>query len=585
MRNYAVILQALEADLGESRSEFISSDLSLKEIQSLMLRRSFYKKLSPYREPTKDQTLNAIEKFKSVNASLPVDFEWVSENEAESCFYDYFCDHVNQALQTSSVDSGFDYRTLGLYMTTGPGASQQADNRSWHTKMFQSSLSYTDPELIRIYRAALSETGAWAEAEMQRSETFGFTKVVGGKLFFVLKNVDEARTCCTEPGLNGVIQQGVLGHLERRLAEYFGIHLSSQPSINRRLAEQGSKDGSFGTIDLSSASDSNGLSLFEKVVRPCFLKHVIKTSRCEVAVLPNGDTERLRMVSTMGNAFTFPLMTILLASATRAVLDLTDPGAKFSVFGDDIVVPIRGYSFLIRMLGKLGYLPNVDKSFGSGSFRESCGHDYYQGQYVRGVYIRSLETSADVYSAFNRLARWSAATEISLIRTLQLLKSMAHDYRVPPSEDDLSGFKVPFKLTKPRLTSEYWFKYRCLKRRARELVVEEPDGDEGLPCSYLVSILAGVHKHTWSVSITGERSIGSLKSFIRDRPGAAPRMKIAKKSIPYWDYDKPESDPGESWLPGQTTKYLTRYDLDPWRLRISEAPHLWEKVLVGAVVI
>jgi hypothetical protein len=584
MRNYAVIQQALEADLGESQAEFITSDLTISEIRKLMLRKSFYKKLSPNREPTREQTEVAIEKFKSVNSSLPEDFQWVSENESESCFFDYFCDHVNQALSTSDVGGGFGYHDLREYMTSGPGASQQADNRSWHTKVFQSSLTYTNEDLIRVYRTALSDSGSWAEAERQRFEEFGFTKVQGGKLFFVLKNVSEARTCCTEPGLNSIIQQGIRGFLETRLIEYFGINVKTQPAVNRRLCEQGSRDGSFGTIDLSSASDSNGLSLFEKIVRPCFLKRAVLSSRCEVAVLPNGDIENLRMVSTMGNAFTFPLMTILLASAVRACLDLTDPGADYSVFGDDLVVPIRSYHFLIRMLRKLGYLPNDDKSFSSGPFRESCGHDYAYGQFVRGVYIRTLETPQDVYSAFNRLARWSSATEIPLTKTLQILKSMARDYRVPPSEDDLSGFKVPFKLTKPRLSSEYWFNYRCLKRKAKEFVIEEPDSDTGLPCSYLVSALAGVHKHTWITNqTTGELKILKLSSFVRELAGVTPRMKVATKSIPYWDYDKPDSEPGEAWLPGQTPRNLTRYDFDPWRLRIREAPYLWERVLVGAV--
>lgn len=587
MRDYAVVLEALQSDLGpRGLGEFITSDMSLQDVRCLMLRKSFYKKLSPLRNPTKAQELAAAEKFRRVNLALPEDFVWVSENEAESCFFDYFVDHLNQCLQTSSVEPGFDLNALRECMTTGPGAAQKADNRSWHTKVFQSRLTYTNDELIPLYRAALSESGAWAEAEMLRSGKFGFLKVAGGKLFFVLKNVDEARTCCTEPGLNGIIQQGICGYLEDRLKAYFRIDVEKQPAVNRRMAEQGSRDGVQCTIDLSSASDSNGLSLFKKVVRNCFLKRCILLSRCEAAVLPDGSIEKLRMVSTMGNAFTFPLMTIILASAVRACLDLMDPEAEFSVFGDDIVVPKSIYHFFIRMIRKLGYQPNDDKSFGVGPFRESCGHDYYNGHYVRGVYIRSLETSADVYSAFNRLSRWSAATGILLPNTLRLLWSMAPDYRVPPSEDDLSGFKVPFKLTIPRLTPEYWFKYRCLKRRPRRMDVEEPPDDVGLDISYLVAALNGVYKHTWIRDLlTGESSIRGLGTFLRDLPGAAPRMKIALKSIPYWDYDKPESEPGESWLPGQPTKELTRYDMDIWRLLQREALQVWEDLLVVAVPI
>lgn len=585
MRDYAVVHRTLLQDLygDSSPPEAMPFGDSIESVRRYMLSQSFFKKLAPSGEPSAQQIEKASLKFKEVNQSLAEDFVWVSENEAESCFFDYFRNHLNNALLSDDPVRGFGIGDLAKYMTTGPGASQQADSRSWYTKVFQSPLSYTDEYLIPIYRAALCETSSWAEAELLRFHDYGFTRVEGGKLFFVLKNVDEARTCCTEPGLNGIVQQGIRGFLERRLVEYFNINVETQPAVNRELAQQGSVDGSFGTIDLTSASDSNSLSLFRKHVYSSFLKGLILASRCEVAVLPNGDIERLRMVSTMGNAYTFPLMTILLASAAQACLDLMDPGARFSVFGDDIVVPTRCYSFLIRMLEKLGYQPNRRKSFGVGPFRESCGHDYYNGHFVRGVYVKSLETPAYVYSAFNRLTRWSAYTGISLTGTLRLLRSMARDMRVPYSEDDLSGFKVPFCVTTPRVDASYWFKYRCLKRRTRFLRVEE-DGEDGLDISYLVSILAGVHKHAWMRdNLTGESTIGPLGSFLRDPPGAPPRMKIASRSIPYWDYVNPDSEPGNAWLPDQPPKKLTKYDMDPIRLRIRDDFHLWERVVVAAV--
>jgi len=478
-------------------------------------------------------------------------------------------------------------------MIPGPGSSQKADSRTLHTKLFKSCISYVNKDLIDLYRAALSDSGSWTAAEMQRNQEFGFKAVAGGKLFFVLKNVDEARTCCTEALLNQLVQQGLRSFLDQRLQEYFGINLSTQPSVNRRLAFQGSRDGQSCTVDLSSASDSNGFSLFQKVVRNSRIKRWIELSRSEVAVLPNGDIEKLRMISTMGSGITFSLMTILLASAVRAVCDLTDPDAEYSVFGDDIVVPTRGYNFLIRMLKKLGYLVNDDKSFSSGAFRESCGHDYYNGDYVRGVYIQSLETPADVYSAFNRLTRWSAYSEIPLDNVLKLLRSMVRDYRVPPSEDDLAGLKVPFCLTKPKLTNEYWFKYRCLRRKQRELVIEEPDNSEdGLELSFLPAVIVGVYKHTWGVHVKSpsdwaphtrliHRLPSRLRAFIRDDPDAPPRVKIFNTSIPHWNYYPPESDPGESWLPDGIPKNPSRWDLDYWSSRLRESPGVWEDTMVG----
>lgn len=591
MRDYAAVLEALHLDLMFVPTGPMCSDWTLKQVRGHMLRNSFFKKLSPKRKPTPEQTAKAIEKFKSVNGNLPEQFEFIPESELESAFYDYFCDHVNQALQTSSVD-GIDYDDLLAGMTPGPGSSQKADSATLHTKLFESSMSYTNEGLISLYRTALSNSGSWAEAEWLRFQEFGFVRVAGGKLFFVLKNVDEARTCCTEALANQLVQQGIRHFLEERLLDYFGICLSTQPAKNRRLAWQGSRDGRSATLDLSSASDSNGFSLFTTVVRDSRIKRWIGLARSEVAVLPNGDIEKLRMVSTMGSGFTFPLMTILLASAVKAVVDLMDPDAEWSVFGDDIVVPTKGAPFLIRMLKKLGYLVNDDKSFTSGPFRESCGHDYYNGDYVRGVYVKSLETPADVYSAFNRLTRWAAYSDIPLDHTLRILRSMAHDFRVPPAEDDLAGFKVPFSCTKPRLTNEYWFKYRHLRRKARELVIEDADpGGDGLKLSFLSAAILGVYKHTWErvrepadwaphTRLIG-RPPGRLRAFIRDDPDAPPRMKIASSSTPHWNYYPPESEPGEQWLPDGIPKNPSRWDLDFWRSRLRETPQIWEDLLVG----
>jgi hypothetical protein len=564
-----------------------------------MLRKSFFKKLCPSGRLSKDQTRVATEKFLRVNRSLSEDYQFGAESEAESWFYDLFVDHLNQALDTCSL-GGVGYADLTAEMGPGPGASQLADSSELHAKLFRSKFSYTDPDLIMVYRCALSDSGVWAEAEKLRSERFGFERVQGGRMFFVPKNVDEARSCCTEPLLNMIVQLGIGRYIERRLKEYFGINLSTQPAVNRELAQLGSRDGSYGTIDLSSASDSIGLSLCSKIIRPSFLKRLLMMSRCSVVSVPGHGEERLRMISTMGNGFTFPLETAIFASAARAAVDLTCPGSRYSVFGDDIVVPKEAFGFLCKMLEKLEFRVNGDKSFNSGGFRESCGHDYYMGHLVRGIYVRSLETPTAVYSAINRLARWSAYTGVSLPKTLSLLRSMAPDIRVPPSESVTAGVHVPFRLSKrPRLTPSYWFKYRRLSVQKRARFVDEPTDDNGEPLgldvTYYTSILWGIHSHSWwRNEETGEAGHGPLTCALREFPGSPQRVKMESASIPFWDYVPSNSELDCSWLPGPVTKgraregvvssgqhpkTLSRFDLDAFRVHQCGSYDSWKGVV------
>jgi hypothetical protein len=119
----------------------------------------------------------------------------------------------------------------------------------------------------------------------------------------------------------------------------------------------------------------------------------------------------------------------------------------FSVFGDDIIVPTKAYERTLRLLRLLGFTPNPEKSFGSGSFRESCGHDYYHGYNVRPVFVRKLKTDNDLMVLTNLLVGWSARNSISLDNTLALcLKNLKFVNIVPMGESDDAGLRVPYSI-------------------------------------------------------------------------------------------------------------------------------------------
>jgi hypothetical protein len=587
MRDYDSLFKDLLEDLAcpeaSSSIDYITSDMTDVAIAKWQLARSFYKKLCVNGNTDKADSA-ALEKFKAVNLSLPEHtFVFESENEVESCFWDYFKDNLNCALDPFQSGLVFDFEFIREHMTIGPGASQLANPENFATKLFDGEVSYTSEDLITWYRTALVGTGFWADAEMHRFQKFGFTKVRGGKIFFASKNAEISRTCCTEPNLNLLIQTAIRDFLELCAQRHFGINLSTQPQVNRRLAGLGSVTGSFGTSDLVSASDSIGLHMLNAALRDSFLKRAIMASRCASAVLPDGTEMQLRMISTMGNGFTFPLQTVIFASVVKSCYQLKGipfncRDHNFSVFGDDIVVRKDCFDFVNKMLGKLGFTVNQGKSFNTGLFRESCGHDYYNGLNVRGVYIKSLETPPEVYSAINRLARWSAYHGVPLCRTITRLRSWSSDMLVPPSEADDAGIKVPFKLTRPKLTSDYWFKYRAAKRISRRVTVPEPDCEEPRisytsPLGVGLAILGGyIRRRDFAYTKTDDspwKHDWSLSASIRDRVGARPRYKIVTKTIPYWDY----------W-PAEKPEFLIEDSLGRTELTLS-SQRIWEDTLVA----
>jgi len=550
MRDYATVRNHLLWDLEPYRSDDSGylSDTPVLSAMAKALADSFYKKLCPLGN-SKEADQRALEKFLMINNRISKEpFEFTANNESESCFWDYFRNAFNVALSFDVGGTNYDLAFITEHMGVGPGAAQLADASSMVSKLFEGPISYsTDEYLIPLYRSALAGTGLWADAEHLRFSRFPFTRVEGGKVFFASKNAEISRTCCTEANLNMLIQKSIGDFYEDRLIKHFGINLSTQPDFNREFARKGSIDGSFGTIDLVSASDSISWQLFCTIKENDFLKAATRMSRSEFAVLPDGKKVSMNMISTMGNGFTFPLQTIIFASAVRACYQVMGfpshcPKTQFGVFGDDIVVRQETYDFVCRMLSKLGFEVNVAKSFNTGPFRESCGSDYFYGHNIRGVYVKTLETPQAIYSVINRLMRWSARTGIPLIRTIGYLKGLVRKVLVPPSSPDDCGIHVPFKLTRPSVDASYWFKYRYYKRVTRRQEMPEPDesiNPYGSGLGYLGGhIRRRDNPLTVAVADQVVQPSDLQRGFIslRDGSGRKPRYKIARDSIPWWDW-------------------------------------------------
>lgn len=467
----------LSDDLGILEGNFATSDDSLSTVASKSLRASFLKKLEGSDGFTPTQMAEGERLFKLYNDHCK---EWSLPqlSEVEKYILDIFRVELSNLFHHQGGPL-IDLAAISELGNLGPGANISAQSYNFYSKLFDSRLTMTSDHLLRIYRSATFAHTSWADAEKARLERHGYEVVDGSSLFHVAKDTTRTRTAATEPTLNMFVQKAIGSKIEERMKAEFGIDLSRQPDFNRLLAQLGSQYGTFGTIDLKSASDCIALGLCEEFLPGDFVSW-LKLSRSPTTVLPDGQRVTLGLVSSMGNGFTFPLQTALFACLVRAcyIAKGVNPkrcGEKWSnygVFGDDIVVRKDCFDIVCHMLQLLRFFVNDDKSFNVGHFRESCGGDFWQGRDVRGVYLKKLETQGDLFSAINRLAAWSAKWGILLSKTIAYLKDALEPKMrklfVPLHSSDDSGLKVSLACAREAGVLRWEKRFQCVKYKALE---------------------------------------------------------------------------------------------------------------------
>lgn len=490
-------------------SDFLvgSPEQTAKQFAAVALKESLLKKYlrNDSTSPQADQS--ALSLFLKVNEELPS-----SVMEAETLMDQHLIGELKSALDQFWFRSGTEPLVTGLHDLfsagrVGPGSSLGARFGDFYTKFFASRITTTSSLLYKSYRQSIESLPIWCDAENYRSSQLGeFDVCSHSNLLFVPKRNDISRTICVEPSLNMFYQLGFAKILEQRLRQVYSLDLSTQPNYNREMARIGSISGGFSTIDLSSASDSLSIGVLREILPRGFFSW-LSSLRTPFTRLPDGRSVELRMISTMGNGFTFPLETIIFASVVAAsyrvagvplIRNSDGSHGNFAVFGDDIIVETRVSRIVLRLLKLLGFQVNAAKTFVEGPFRESCGHDWFNGQFVRGVYIKSLSTPQDRYVAINLLNDWSACTGIHLSSAVQYLLSTVKRILTCPLFSMEAGIHVPASLAKPRRDRNGSFKSHYYSPRARRV---EISGTRFLgsawkkqlfnPCGLYVSFLAG----------------------------------------------------------------------------------------------
>lgn len=293
--------------------------------------------------------------------------------------------------------------------------------------------------------------------------------VVGSRMTTVPKDDKKDRLIAVEPTVNMFLQQGLMAMMENRLSE-IGHDLSTTPLRHRQWTIESSITSDLATIDFSMASDSVLSEVVNYLLPPEWF-HALSLVRCSESNV-KGEWVHLPMFSTMGNATTFPLETLVFLSIAYAVsFDYTSPFSvlpdfseiknwRWSVFGDDCILPTVYAHDFIRVARSLGFLVNEEKSFFTRDqcFRESCGVDAFDGRDIRPFYLKAPggRTILDQLAWFNIVTNLVLKKYIQyfgqtnyvyhqsfLVLMARLLRENNHLIRIIPSYyPDDAGLKI-----------------------------------------------------------------------------------------------------------------------------------------------
>jgi hypothetical protein len=225
------------------------------------------------------------------------------------------------------------------------------------------------------------------------------------RVISVPKTQKTPRIIAIEPSSVQYVQQGILEVLMQKihssfLNEFIGTK-SQEP--NQLLAQKGSDSRDLATLDLSEASDRVSAKLVSELMRNHPLsKRAVFACRSERASVPGFGDIPLSKFASMGSALCFPFEAMVFLTIIFLGIE-KEQGHQFTkksefldflgevrVYGDDLIVPVRYVHTVVDLLEHFGARVGRSKSFWNGSFRESCGKEYYAGHDVSIVKVRRV---------------------------------------------------------------------------------------------------------------------------------------------------------------------------------------------------
>jgi hypothetical protein len=289
-----------------------------------------------------------------------------------------------------------------IVMKHGPGAvaDRRSSNAKWDQQSWTNRLERVFPAQDHLivnssFRSHLDERVNFLEPGSEMPV----------RVITVPKSLKTPRIIAIEPAAMQYAQQGLLRSFLDALNEdgflksIIGI---DDQDPNREMAREGSYSGNLATLDLSEASDrvsnQHVLDLLDDTPE---LLEAVQACRSRKADVPGHGVQRLAKFASMGSALCFPFEAMVFATViflgierelntplTRRLIESF--AGQMRVFGDDLVVPREYVLSVVNELETFGFKVNVDKSYWTGRFRESCGKEYYDGHDVSIVKVRQV---------------------------------------------------------------------------------------------------------------------------------------------------------------------------------------------------
>ena len=362
-------------------------------------------------------------------------------------------------------------------MGFGPGATTSVSGVVTQGKKYSSSTIDCTPRCV--------DFGLFSLPLMWRRTVRGFNLRSANKFTTVPKTAKTDRGICIEPDLNIFIQKGQ-GALLKKVLASFGLDIYTQDT-NRALASR-AQSSELATVDFSRASDtvSRMAVWFLLPFEWADFLHYSRVDNTEI----DGVAVPLEKWSSMGNGYTFELESLIFYGLALAATEIAaaDGLGDVATFGDDVILPSRALTLFREASTFLGFEVNLEKSFGSGRFFESCGTDYFDGCDVRPFYLRSdnHDYPSVCYIYANAIRRWAhrrnggGSCDVRLLPAWLVCYSACPDsyrHRIPYSfgVGDASlgdvGFISNFDEARPSLARKYeargWCGYTVRYRKAR----------------------------------------------------------------------------------------------------------------------
>jgi hypothetical protein len=372
------------------------SPLAVMLIRQICL---FYKKVFKVCDPLRDQ--QAKRAYKSVDDSLRSMPKFPKEKVVVlNAVCRRFMPQIDHAFRLAIDD-------VSILPRHGPGATA---DKAWANKKYQGR------DFLRRWDDLFSWEHLYGFSTIHQTnrELVQPRDEQPVKVVSVPKTMKTSRIICVEPTAMQFAQQLTAARLVKSLQARSQdlkpglirhLHFDDQ-SFNQRAAREGSMNGNLATVDLSEASDRVSVKLIQVVFRhsPLLMRHLFGC-RSTRAMMQDGTVFHLRKYASMGSALTFPVeavcfLTICIAAVCdqRSVFNcqgrpksreaFENARKDILVFGDDLIVPADCIVKVTEYLEAFGLKVNSKKTFYKGAFRESCGHDYFNGVLVTPVYLR-----------------------------------------------------------------------------------------------------------------------------------------------------------------------------------------------------